>query len=307
MGNCSPIAIFLAASALLAAQATDPSAALAGEGEEEAGGLKEWTTDQPVDDVGENGEGEGESEDAAEVPTEPEVISRRRDDNEAEPFDEETVTSLEAGLKGAWFDERLVFNAAAFRNDYQDMQTSSFGSANASFIAIFSNAGEAVTQGLELEMRGRPTPNLQLRLHLGYLDAEYKEYDAPNLGTGEIQDLSGLDLIQAPEFTYGLGLRWRLISNELGRLTLNGQYSGSSSYFTTVMNEASLKEGGYGLLNLSLRWDNPRNGLSVSLSAANLTDERYIIHGFDLLSYPGVALAYNGAPRTYGLSVSWDY
>lgn len=61
MGNCSPIAIFLAASALLAAQATDPSAALAGEGEEEAGGLKEWTTDQPVDDVGEGGEGEGET------------------------------------------------------------------------------------------------------------------------------------------------------------------------------------------------------------------------------------------------------
>lgn len=32
----------------------------------------------------EDGEGEGESEDAAEVPTEPEVISRRRDDNDAE-------------------------------------------------------------------------------------------------------------------------------------------------------------------------------------------------------------------------------
>ncbi len=232
---------------------------------------------------------------------------RARDDNEAEPFDEETVTSLEAGLKGAWFDERLVLNAAAFRNDYQDMQTSSFGSANASFIAIFSNAGEAVTQGVELELRARPASSLYLRLHLGYLDAEYKEYDAPNLGTGQVQDLSGLDLIQAPEFTYGLGLRWSLISNDMGRLTLNGQYSGSSSYFTTVMNEASLKEDGYGLLNLSLRWDNPRNGLSVNLSAANLTDEQYIIHGFDLLSYPGVALAYQGAPRTYALSVSWDY
>ena len=32
----------------------------------------------------EDGEGEGEGEDAAEEPTEPEVISRRRDDNEAE-------------------------------------------------------------------------------------------------------------------------------------------------------------------------------------------------------------------------------
>jgi len=62
MGNRYPVAIFLAASALLATQAIHPSAALAGEGEGEAGGLKEWTTDQPIDDVGEGGEGEGEGE-----------------------------------------------------------------------------------------------------------------------------------------------------------------------------------------------------------------------------------------------------
>jgi len=61
MGNRYPVAIFLAASALLATQAIHPSAALAGEGEGEAGGLKEWTTDQPIDDVGEGGEGEGEA------------------------------------------------------------------------------------------------------------------------------------------------------------------------------------------------------------------------------------------------------
>lgn len=232
---------------------------------------------------------------------------RSRDDNEAEPFQEETVTSIEAGLKSSWYDDRLIFNAAIFRNDYQDMQTSSFGSANASFIAIFTNAGEAVTQGVELELQARPAANLTLRAHVGVLDASYEEYDAPNLATGDTEDLSKLDLIQAPELTYGFGWRLRVIADGANRLTLNGQYGGRSGYHTTVMNAQSLEEDGYGLLNIGLLWERPESGLRANLAVANATDEEYITHGFDLLSYPGVALAYYGAPRTYALSLSWEY
>ena len=50
MSKKSPVAIFLAASALLAANALQPNLSHAGEGGEgDMGGLKEWTTDQAVD------------------------------------------------------------------------------------------------------------------------------------------------------------------------------------------------------------------------------------------------------------------
>ena len=50
MSKKSPVAIFLAASALLAANALQPNLSHAGEGGEgDMGGLKEWTTDQDID------------------------------------------------------------------------------------------------------------------------------------------------------------------------------------------------------------------------------------------------------------------
>ena len=49
MSKRSPIAVFLAASALLAASSIQSPPAQAGEAEK-MGGLKEWTTDQDIDE-----------------------------------------------------------------------------------------------------------------------------------------------------------------------------------------------------------------------------------------------------------------
>ncbi len=228
---------------------------------------------------------------------------RSRDANEAAPYDEETVTSLEAGWKRNWQDGRLSLHAAAFRNDYEDMQLSSFGSANASFIAIFSNAGAAVTQGLELEFSAAPRPDLRLRAFAGWLDAEYREYNAPNLGTGEIQDLSHLELIQAPEFTWGAGASWDALGTADWSLTLSGQIRGSSSYYTTIMNEPSLMQDDYAIANFTAWWEHFETGFHARFAVTNLSDEAYIVHGFDLLSYPGVALSYYGPPRGVSLTI----
>ncbi|WP_320668155.1 hypothetical protein [Prochlorococcus sp. MIT 1307] len=49
MPKKSPVAIFLAASAMLASNALIPDLSQAGE-QSEMGGLKEWTTDQDIDE-----------------------------------------------------------------------------------------------------------------------------------------------------------------------------------------------------------------------------------------------------------------
>ena len=228
---------------------------------------------------------------------------RSRDDNEAAPYNEEFVTSVEAGLKRNWQGGRMSLHAAAFRNNYEDMQLSSFGSANASFIAIFSNAGEAVTQGFELELSALPNPDLRLSAHVGVLDAEYQEYNARNLGSGEIQDLSHLELIQAPDLSWGAGASWNAIESADWSLTLSAQVKGSSSYFTTIMNEPSLMQDDYAIANFTAWWEHFESGFHARLAITNITDEAYIVHGFDLLSYPGVALSYYGPPRGVSLTI----
>ncbi len=50
MSKKSPVAIFMAASALLATNALQPNISKSGESKGFLGGLKEWTTDQKIDD-----------------------------------------------------------------------------------------------------------------------------------------------------------------------------------------------------------------------------------------------------------------
>ncbi len=45
----TPVAIFMAATALLATNALDPRLGIANENKNELGGLKEWSTDQSID------------------------------------------------------------------------------------------------------------------------------------------------------------------------------------------------------------------------------------------------------------------
>ena len=50
MVNKSPVAIFMAATALLASHALQPNPGIAGSRDSGMGGLKEWTTDQDLDE-----------------------------------------------------------------------------------------------------------------------------------------------------------------------------------------------------------------------------------------------------------------
>ena len=52
MPSKTPIGIFIAAAAALATSAIIPDNSIAGEKHEDMGGLKEWTTDQEVDEEG---------------------------------------------------------------------------------------------------------------------------------------------------------------------------------------------------------------------------------------------------------------
>ena len=52
MAKNTPVGIFVAAAAALATSAISPDASFAGDKSKDLGGLKEWTTDQDVDEDG---------------------------------------------------------------------------------------------------------------------------------------------------------------------------------------------------------------------------------------------------------------
>jgi iron complex outermembrane receptor protein len=223
---------------------------------------------------------------------------------QATPYQPEILTAFEAGIKSQWLQQRLRFNAAVFVNDYKDLQLSSFiADDGGSFAALFTNAGEAKIQGLEIELTGLVTENLSVDVNLGYMDAGYKEYIGPN-GT----DISAQrHLVNTPEWTARLAPRYTLPLGDLGDLTFSLDVSYRDKTYTTVSSSEVLAQDGYSLVNAGISLEAPDQRWRIALGGKNLTDKAYLAHGFDLSDSLGYQLGYYGAPRTYSLTASYRY
>ena len=222
---------------------------------------------------------------------------------QARPYDPEVSDTYEIGWKSVLADGRVRLAAAAFLNDYQDLQLSSFSATpTGGFATVFTNAGMAENRGFEVELLASPATNFLVSLALGYLDAEYKEFiNAAN------EDVSGvLTPINAPDLTAHLGFEY---THSLGAtvLKLAADASHRSDYFVDINNLQALHQNDFALVNASATLESEDGQWSVSLGVKNLFDETYITHGFDLTAFPGVGLAYFGQPRTYRLQARYRF
>lgn len=226
------------------------------------------------------------------------------------PFDEETLISLEAGLKTQLWDDRLRINAAIFRNQYDDLQLSSFEASadGGSILPVFTNAGEAVMKGAELELTAMLSDALTVNLNVGYLDAEYREYIAGDPASNQLIDISDQrELVNAPEWDTQLGLRYDFAAWDLGQLSFLTDISYRSKTYLEVNSQETLAQNGYSIVNAAFMLAAEDGQWNIMLGAKNLSDKRYRSHAFDISAFPGVMLGYYSAPRTYALSATYNF
>ncbi len=108
-------------------------------------------------------------------------------------FDEEVALSYELGIKSEWLDRRLVFNAAIFYTDWEDVQV------NAVFlppppqvgqVGYTANAGKAKVPGAEFDFAWLALPSLEVRGGYSYSPARVR--GAPDARLAALNlDLSG--------------------------------------------------------------------------------------------------------------------
>jgi len=226
-------------------------------------------------------------------------------------FGEEEALALELGGKTTLLDGAATLNFALFRTEYSDLQVSAF--ENASFVV--GNAGEAISQGLEVDGVVRLTESLTLNGSMAYLDATYSSYANAGCTYAQslaqpvncTQDLGGSDLANAPEFSANLGLehvaslteRFDLVSH-LG-LTYSGEH-----YIASDLDERSLEKahtivnGRLGLMDKDGRFD-------IALIGKNLTNEVVRTFVGDPFSMPGAQFAFYGEPRTLAVQLKVSY
>ncbi|WP_417470464.1 TonB-dependent receptor [Maricaulis sp.] len=215
---------------------------------------------------------------------------------DASAYDPEFVWSYEAGFKSTLADGRVIFNAALFRNDYTDLQLSSFTAnpGTGAFEAQFTNAGEAVIQGMEAELSWQAATGLSINAHLGYMDAHYEEY----IGPGGVDISDTRELVNTPEWSGGIAgtYEWMVSDDWLASAHIDAAWR--SKTYPTVSSSELLAQDGYALVNAFVGVGAEDGSWEIRAGVRNLFDEAYTTQAFDLAAFPGYQLAYYGAPRT---------
>ena len=176
-------------------------------------------------------------------------------------FDPEYVWSYELGIKSEWLDRRLVVNAAAFFNDYTDIQLTSNRAASGNVAVITENAGQAEIKGFELEIHARPIEQLDLIAGIGYVDAKFTEID-PNATVTEDSVF-----VKTPEWDTNFGAQYRISLGDVGGLTLRADYSWRSEWYNDVSNTPALLQDDVGLLNARITYDSAQRSTGRSPSS----------------------------------------
>jgi iron complex outermembrane receptor protein len=237
------------------------------------------------------------------------------------PTKEETVTSYELGMKSQWLDNRLQANVAAFYDDHEDMQISSFQQVS----SVFTNAGGAHIRGIEIELLALPIDNLEVSLNYGYIDADYTKYidRCSATPTGQVDCPAGVAVGQrgvsvggefdakdvnkfpyTPKNTANLGVQYTqplALGEVVGRV--DWSYTDDYAIFPDPYSYENTSIDSYQLVDLRVSWEKvplQTAQLSVGAWVKNLTDKQYRVNG---LEWGPITTMHYGDPRTFGIDV----
>ncbi len=211
-------------------------------------------------------------------------------------YDPEYVDTWELGMKSEWWDNRARFNATAFYTDYTDKQEDVIvPDSTGSVSTIVTNASDVEIYGLELEFTALLTDKLSMFMNVGLLESEYTDFDADITGDGIVTDNSGLEIRNAPETTFGLGVDWiQPVGN--GDIGVHYNYMWRDEFQTIFQNDPLGKVDSAGFHNASIDY-NFLEHYRISFYGRNLTDERF---ARVILIKPVSNFGQWSPPRTYG-------
>jgi len=231
---------------------------------------------------------------------------------------EETIGSMEFGVKSTLMDGRMRLNAAVFSYDYDDVQVSVIKSDDGGVSTDVVNAASFGTEGLELDLAFLVTDTMTVRAQYAYTDREYDDF--PDYQGLSITPTQGL----TPENAYNVVVDWNMLnfgSNSID-LQVSANYedetvsitSSTTSYTATGqpaiaanMQQPSNQERT--LVNARLSWSSELEGgqrLNVTAWGRNITDEQYRTFGFNFGAALGFPVHQWGNPATYGIDFSLD-
>ena len=229
---------------------------------------------------------------------------------ESSEYDPETVWSYEAGFKSRPL-AGLTLNGSAFTGNYKDFQARVSGIDDDPVTGLPTpklsvlNAGKLRIRGFELETAWTPVTGLLIDGQLGYLDADYKEFDDVRFAA-----FGGSRAFQtpafAPKWTLRLGAQYAVDLGGSGSITIGGQTRYKSRTALAVDNTLTnsrtevdgLFQKGYWVHDARIVYETESKHFALGLYGNNLSERAYKTDAQEFSSVGNIRTVYYGAPRT---------
>ncbi len=219
-------------------------------------------------------------------------------------FDEEKATSYEVGGKLTLLDGAARLNFALFYTEFEGLQVSTFTSDG----FTVGNAGEAISQGMEVDGMWRLNESLTLSGSAAYLDARYGEFSSAPCTVAQSaadadcsQDLSGKELIFSPEWSANLALDHVVGLADSLELRSRVDMNFTDNQYLANDLDGFDEEAANTIFNARVALAAADGGWEVALVAKNLTDKEVRNFAADTPLLTGAHVGFYNPPRTISL------
>jgi len=207
-------------------------------------------------------------------------------------FGDENVTGFEGGIKTRLLDNTLAVNVSAYDYKYEDLQVGANQSTATGFTIVTQNAASAEVYGLDLDFTYQLSESLQVFGVANWNQAEYDKYEGAKCWGGQTaaqgcnqnlsaatglyngQDLSGGDLLRAPEFQASFGFTYEQpIASDSMVMSIGSSTQYSDKYANNTLLRDDFYQESFYKTSLTLGLRDANDAWQVSLVGKNLNDE----------------------------------
>ena len=190
------------------------------------------------------------------------------------PFDPEEVDAYEVGLRSDLADGRFRLNATVYWQDWTNRQLRTVREDGTRLVA---NAGDAESQGIEVDAIWQATDSLVLSASVGTIDGNWTAID-PLVADNILIDSEPQRM---PDLSYSLGLLHEHTTANGANVVTSLNYGWRDDQQSSSLETRTIPIEAYGLLQARVKWTSTEDKWSVALFCTNCLDEDYILTGGD--------------------------
>jgi iron complex outermembrane receptor protein len=224
------------------------------------------------------------------------------------PVSPETVTALEAGLKGRTPNGLIQGSVAVYQNKFKDFQaTITNPTVDGRLIVgnVVANAAQATTYGAEAEASIQPFEGLTWRLAAAYLNARFDDFENPTGAAAT--NYTGKWLPFASKWIASTSVNYVLPVSLPGELSVRAAVDYHSPAYSDNANRPQVRIPTQLFTDLGISYAPDAARWNFLLLAKNLFNKTTIVGYRTVTPTLGIVAAKYGAPRLVTLSAKYNF